>query len=365
MLCYIFRSRVEYGNKICVLNEMIFFLQIYLIFTTWIFLADDFDEDGSDITVTVEPSTVMLLRDGVIEIITAKGRPVFEYQTTQIQDGILASTASVVVREKAVGRIAKTVQQTERLHWLDGSAICLHWCPFTCQIFVGYSNGGVGLVDLALSPTMVSPSKSRLGFSASRGLGMSSSRATLQKPLDLSLVANAEYTVIRSAAVHGSSISKIVTATKSGMGGAVIMLLADTNGVISTWQVFSMSSNRPAHMLWSSQAHQASVLYLDAFLHSLPSRENKTSDIFASTAILPEVIVVSACAAGVVRAWQLQDDGSLKPTAFFSASPECGPMTCCCAVPTVVIVDKSTLGDVETTSLREFHRSEFTGIDLY
>ncbi|KAJ1430043.1 hypothetical protein B484DRAFT_54599 [Ochromonadaceae sp. CCMP2298] len=195
---------------------------------------------------------------------------------------------------------------------LEGAPTCVHFCPLTHLVLVGFSMGGVGVLALSGAVHSALPRTS--------------------------------HAHITSHSEHGTDITKLITFAHklqfrrhaeqgpAPIKDTVVALVGDANGVLSLWQIFPTGRKGPS--LLSTQSHPGRIEYMHCCVMS---------------EALSHRMVVTACSQGVVKAWKLEAHGMLTIVSFFHA--DAGKLTCALALPALDTPQEDVDDDVsEMTS---------------
>lgn len=194
----------------------------------------DAARSGASVDSTSDPqSTVLVLREEGIELVLVQTGQLLQYfSTANLHEAVLAESAGTAMVEtgsptrKGMGRHGHTALATSlvrnssfnqrEVRAAEGKPTCVHWCPITHLVLVGYNTGGVGM----LAPTGVVHST----------------------------FASVPVVHLQSGTQHGAEIARIITVQHmlhlKPTGGTaqtrsvVVALVGDANGVISLWQLF-------------------------------------------------------------------------------------------------------------------------------
>lgn len=262
-------------------------------------------------------STVLLLRAQSVEVVLVQTGQVLQYlSTANLHEAVMAAsaTASAMLEstspsKKGMGRQGHLTLSTQLMRQAsfngkevraaEGKPSTVYWCALTHLVLVGYTTGGVGLL----------------------GLSGAIHSAFSEVPV----------VHLQSSTQHGTDITKIITfnhrlqyKSMAPTGAAppldvVIALISDANGVISLWQIYP-ASKKPSAMLFSIQGHSGRIVYA----HSCLLEENTNHRI-----------IVTACSQGMMKAWKLENNGSLTLTAFFHVELNGARLTSALAIPSI------------------------------
>lgn len=171
-----------------------------------------------------ETTTCMVLRDYIVDVLSLRGPVMFSFQTClrgPLHGSDLATRS--MASTKGGARLASFKQDPDEIQWLQGHPSCLHWCPMTRQILVGFSSGGVGSIAVPLIRHSASPKKTD---------------HTLQ-------------TFFKTQRAHGAEVTKLQTlwlkeGTSSGTPDAPagVLLVADSSGLLTSWNLLAPAANK-------------------------------------------------------------------------------------------------------------------------
>eukprot|EP01041_Mallomonas_annulata_P000134 gene134-216_t len=252
------------------------------------------DEELNMNTSELTSDCFAILSDEVVDFISSesstKMHRVFTSHLQDMEDPMYtlqrisdpADRLRLISKEKAT--------RTEN-NWLEGRPTSLCWCPYTFQIVIGFSSGGAGLVSVRKN-------------------------------------SSGPHILINSRSVHGVGIRTVATfllpckTNTNGGGGSssnvrAAALLGDQAGALSVWQI---APRRLQGKLWSCQAHQGAVVAVR--IVSLQKENNYSSNNnnngSSSYSFSHDSVLVTACAAGVVKTWLPSPEGILTMIGFFS-----------------------------------------------
>ena len=187
-----------------------------------------------------DPRTILVLRDNVIDSVsTDDGTIVARYQATNILDlayiPIPATTATPGHGTKTLSVVTNALKTKEDTSVIEGNCTSMHYCNLTKQIVIGFSSGGVGL--LSISGPRLNVTESRVGFSATSKVMDSGTKALYGH--GHAMKGSNDYPYIRTTDVHSGRITCLTTYRThgTGMNSMVVLAVADTLGVLSTWSL--------------------------------------------------------------------------------------------------------------------------------
>jgi hypothetical protein len=183
---------------------------------------------------------VLVLRRDLIEVVApGTGTVLAIFQATNILD--LAATelpisSSFGGHARQMNAVAMGIRNSEHSKCIEGHPCALHYCLLTHRIYVGFSSGGVGIIDI-LGPRLDTAS-SRAGFLSkqeqkNQNLHSASRLSTTYSSLSANNV-HVRDNYVLSTEVHSSKITKIVTYR---LKDCYVIAVSDSLGMLSTWRL--------------------------------------------------------------------------------------------------------------------------------
>ena len=206
-------------------------------------------------------STILLLHNECVDVVDAgSGRSVQQVSTEYLPDQ----------RKPMIKQIGLNNKFNDLVREQEGRPTAVHWCPINNVIVVGYSTGGVAVIN--------PPGKG------------------VKKHIDINAIV-----------VHDSSIRKFYSffqPVKREFN--TYLLTGDEKGRIT---LFRYSSSKSEYTLVESyEAHQGAILYMKSITGVNTDKTNPSG---------LNKIIITACSGGIVKAWIQEPNGKLQLNSFF------------------------------------------------
>jgi len=234
-----------------------------------------------------EYDTFYVLHDSVVSFVDPlSGDVIRQVETLYIEEAVdPVATFGRVTSSSAdkFSRIGKDNAFNAAIRAHEGTTTSAYWCPFTLNLIIGFSTGGIALINY-------------------------NSLSTKKKQVYLD-----------TASVHDSDITQMLSFLQPFGGSGhqqaqnAFLLVGDSKGILSVWRM--TPTNETATLTWSAQAHQGPLIFARDFggISSTSSSEDKN-------AVSMGKVFVTACSAGIVKAWVQHSKGEFMLASFFNTS---------------------------------------------